>query len=233
MAGIPERAGDLTPRTGCSARYEGRPGTSFVCVWDWIGSRSLVESDAWFRLRWFLVGSLAAVLTAFALRARSTPVVAVTRPPPVTAVPRAVQVAQDTEGAKDAGSIARPSPSTGPMGAPKGPAPRAAGRSTSRGSAEPEAPPPPAALPAPTVPRAVSSKDMNDVQDALTWLRRNPTDGGARTRLERSIERAARTLPDASRVSVMRCVTQAGFEGRASVATERLARCVDRLKGGR
>lgn len=71
------------------------------------------------------------------------------------------------------------------------------------------------------------------MQDALTWLRRNPTDGGARTRLERSIEQAARALPDAHRVSVMRCVTQAGFEGRASVATERLARCVDRLKGGR
>ena len=52
----------------------------------------MVESDSWFRLRWFLLGALAAVTTAFALEPPRPEPVEVAPVPKVFATPVATEI---------------------------------------------------------------------------------------------------------------------------------------------
>lgn len=198
----------------------------------------MVESDGWFRLRWFLTGSLGAVLTAHALRysARAHPPALAPEPSPVVAVPVAVPRSAPSPEPEMLEPVAVEPVAVEPVAAePAEPARRTPKRTRTRDPGpRPDVAAKPAEAPAPTAPvkpaREVDDATTAEARRALRALLAKPEDGLRRARLESALERAASKLGSAEQQTIRRCITHAGFEGRAAVAAEALRQCVQRLE---
>jgi hypothetical protein len=195
-----------------------RPHRGFTSGLYWIMYRVVIESNAWFRLRWFLIGSLVSLITVFVVAPKRAPLAAEPTAPMVRVVPTVVPAPPSA--AKTPATVAEDVPAARASDSrraviPTSPTPTIAPSSKVKAKADAEPP---------------TVEGLSSVRVALAELRASPRDGRRRSKLERAIEVASASLGAGPQAAIRRCVIQAGFEGRAAVAAEHLGACVASLE---
>lgn len=197
------------------------------------------DSELLFRLRWFLAGSMTALLIARQLditvrpSPASTAEAATAPSTPPTVTPRALRRTNTVREAPPSPAV-QPAPAAIEPAAAETPTQRPARttRSAPAATAPSPADAPDAGVAVAETPSAggAALALLDRADAALRRLGRAPRDAEARARAERLLESVARALPAAQQEAAHYCLTQAGFEGNEASMVNLLQGCAQKLR---